>query len=169
MPSPLDPAKRATIVDALQGPGDPNVSQIARDEGVAKSTVHKIAREEGVNLERTRTKNATAAAQADNRARRAGLSQRFLEKANEALDQMEGPFLAFNFGGKDNTYNQHELERPPTGDLRNLMVVAATAFDKHLAAELHDTGDPDTSEVAQLRDTMREVSDQLKAQIRGGQ
>ncbi len=55
---------------------------------------------------------------------------------------MDKPHLVFNFGGKDNTYEEHLLQSPPTGDLKNLMVSAATAIDKHIVLERHDATDP---------------------------
>lgn len=139
MPAPLDPTKRAAIAAALREREQPKLNQLAREFGVSPDTISRIAKTEGVTFERTATKNATAAKQADNAARRAELSQRLLDRAVEALGQMDSEFLVFNFGGRDNTYAEHRLDRPPTGDLRNLMTVAAIAVDKHLAIERHDS------------------------------
>jgi transposase-like protein len=140
VPRPLPPDKRAAIVRDITT-GGKSAGRIARDHGVAQSTVSRIAKQDGLDFDRSQTKRATEAAVADNKARRAVISRKFLEKADELLDQMDQPHLVFNFGGKDNTYNERELDRPPTADLRNLIVSAATAFDKHLAADRHDSDD----------------------------
>jgi transposase-like protein len=136
VPRPLDDTKRAAILDDIRA-GKPR-NTVARDHGVSGSTVSKLARENDLAFDRSQTKNATEAKKADNAALRAATSRRLLEKANEFLDQMDRPHLAFNFGGKDNTYNEKWLDRPPVTDLRNLMTAAAVAVDKHLVIEKHD-------------------------------
>jgi transposase-like protein len=144
MPPRLEPAKREAILDDIRTAGETGESRntIARRCGVSPSTVSKIAEEAGLAgaFDRTQTENATRAKLADNRAVRADLSRRLLAKAGDLLDQMDEPHRAFAFGGKDNVYREHELPRPPAGDLRNLMVTAATAIDKHLALDRHDSG-----------------------------
>src|SRR4051812_25757019 len=50
-------------------------------------------------FDRSATKEATAAKQRDNRAGRAELASRLLDKANAALDDMHKPALVFAFGG----------------------------------------------------------------------
>lgn len=139
MPKPLPDAKRRKILADVRA--GKSCGQTARDHGVSRSTVSKLAREAGLTFERAQTKSATEAAVADNRALRAVTSRRFLSKCNQLLDQMDQPHLAFAFGGKDNTYNEHTLNRPPVDALRTLMTAAAVAFDKHLAADKHDAED----------------------------
>lgn len=145
--------KRNAIADDIRA-GKPR-NQIARDHDISAGTVTNIAREIGLTsaFDRSATKNATAAAVADNRAWRALTSRRFLKKANDLLDQMDQPHIVFNIGGKDNVYTEHLMDRPPTADLRNLIVSAATAFDKHLAQDRHDAGG-DVSEVESLLDSL---------------
>jgi len=142
MPKPLSQRKRAAILRDIKADGAKR-NEIARKHGVSPGTVTGIAKTAGITdaFDRSSTKRATEAAVADNAEWRAATSRRFLGKCNDLLDQMDVPHLVFAFGGKENTYNEHQLDRPPTGDLRNLMVSAATAFDKHLAAERHAAGD----------------------------
>jgi transposase-like protein len=139
VPPRIPDAKRAEILADINA-GTKGRNQIARDHDVSVSTVTKIAAEEGATtaFDRSQTKNATAAAVADSRAVRAATARRMLAKANELLDQMDQPHVVFNIGGKDNTYTEHLMDRPPTADLRNLMTCAAIALDKHLAIEKHD-------------------------------
>jgi transposase-like protein len=143
VPPRIPDDKRAAILADVRA-GHKGRNQVARDHGVALSTVTKLAKEAGVTdaFDRAQTKNATAAAIVDNKAMRVLAAQRLIVKAHELLDQMDQPHTVFNFGGKDNTYEERLLPKPPTGDLRNLMVTAATAIDKHLVLERHDANDP---------------------------
>jgi hypothetical protein len=144
MPPRIPDDKRAAILADIKenAPQGKSRGKIARDHDVSTFTVSKIAEEGGCSdaFNREQTKNATAAAVADNRSMRAELSRRLLEKAGDALDQMDQPHLAFAFGGRDNIYREQELPKPPTGDMRNLMVIAATAIDKHIVIDRHDSG-----------------------------
>lgn len=137
---PIPPDKREQVLTDVRA-GTKSQRQIARDNGVSTTAVRKIAASAGLNdWSRERTEKATRASLADQRAQRAVLSQRFLDEANWLLDQMHKPHLVYSFGGKENSYNDRELPQPPTTDLRNLMVSAATAYDKHLAQDRHDAG-----------------------------
>lgn len=130
--------KRAAILEDIKS-GEKARSQIAEDHAVSTTSVSKIAHDAGITdaFSRTQTKNATEAAQADNAASRARLAERFLEEAHRALDDLHKPHMVFSFGGKDNLYNEHEFSEPPPADKRNLMIIAATAADKHMAIDKH--------------------------------
>lgn len=133
---PLDERIVSAILASIDAGKSRN--ETAREHGVSASTVSRIAAANARSFDRAKTKNATEAARLDNAALRASTSRRLLEKANEFLDLMDQPHTAFNFGGKDNTYNEKLLDRPPVSDLRNLMTAAAVAVDKHLVIEKHD-------------------------------
>ncbi len=141
MPKRIDDTTRQAILDDIRKRAGRSTRELAAAHGVSDRFVRKIAEENDVTdaWSREQTKNATAASVADSKARRAAISAKFLTKADELLDQIDRPHLVFSFGGKDNTFNQKTLDRPPTGDIRNLMIAAATAFDKHVVAEKHDT------------------------------
>jgi transposase-like protein len=130
--------EREAIANAIRA-GKPR-NEIAREFSRSAGTVSNIATEYGLTdaFDRSATKNATEARQADNRARRAELSSRLLVKAGQLLDDMDAPAIVWNIGGKDNVYTEHQMPKPPTGDLRNLMVTAATAIDKHVVLEKVD-------------------------------
>ena len=146
MPPRLPDDKRAAILADIRA-GQLGNRGIAKKHDVAPSTVSRLAADAGIvgAFERSQTKNATEAAALDSKALRVRTARRFLDKANELLDQMDEPHLVFNFGGKDNTYEEHLLQKPPTGDLKNLMVSAATAIDKHLVLERHDSASSDAA------------------------
>lgn len=139
MPPRIPDETREAILEDVQS-GQLARNAIARKHKVGPATVSRIADEAGLDqpFDRTETKNATQARQADNRRRRAELSSRLLVKAGQLLDDMDRPAIVWNIGGKDNTYTEHPMPKPPTGDLRNLMVTAATAIDKHVVLERID-------------------------------
>lgn len=142
MPPPIEPERRQAIADAVQA-GQLSRNAIARQHGVTGATVGNIAREHDITpaFDRTLTKQASAARAADMAEARSRLRARLLAKAEDLLDQMDDPHLVYSFGGKDNEYNEHTLERAPTGDLRNLMTAAAIALDKHVVLDKHDSDD----------------------------
>lgn len=113
-------------------------NDIARELELSAGSVTAIAKAIGVSFDRTATAQAVHARAIDCRARRVQLSERLLNEAENFLDQLHKPFLAFAFGGRDNTYNSHELPGPPTGDARNLMQAASTAIGRHLDLVKHD-------------------------------
>jgi AraC-like DNA-binding protein len=139
---------RSAIAEAMRARrlGKPTVATIALDFGVSVRTVTRVAKDFGVipDESRARTENATRAVRATNAERRAELSKRLLEVASRALDDMDSPSIIFNFGGKDNTYNERTVERPPTTDRRNLATIAAIALDKHRMLDLHDSATDNT-------------------------
>jgi len=85
VPRPLDPDKRAAILDDIRAGKARNV--IARDHGVSPSTVSKVAHENGHTFDRSQTKDATAAAVADHASRRAALAERLIALAECSMDQ----------------------------------------------------------------------------------
>ncbi|MBG0830529.1 hypothetical protein HS041_22465 [Planomonospora sp. ID67723] len=138
--TPIDETKRDAILADIKT-GQKSRNAIARDHDVSVGTVTNIAKRSGLTsaFDRSSTKNATEAARLDNAALRAATSRRFLEEANRFLDDLHQPITVWNFGGKDNTFNSVEVPAPSTADKRNLIVSAATALDKHLAVEKHDS------------------------------
>ena len=150
--------KRGAVIDAIRAGG--TCRGIAKQQGVSSSTVARIAKDEGLTdafaANRTQTAKATTLKRADNAARRSALSVELLDVAEDMLHRMRSPHLVYNFGGADNSYNEHLLDTPPAGDLRNLMVTAATAIDKHVAIEKLDA-DRDVATAGALLDGLLET------------
>jgi hypothetical protein len=118
-------------------------NDIMRATGRSAHIVTKTVKDAGLSFDRTgQVAAATAARQADNKARRAQLVSRLYDRAEEFLEQVDKPHVVFNFGGKDNTYEERTLDRPPTPDIRNLIQSASIALQR--AADLEaidaDTG-----------------------------
>jgi transposase-like protein len=137
----ISDTKRQAIAADIRA-GKPR-NQIALEHGVSAGSVTNIAREFEISdaFDRSATKRATEAAVADLKAERAVTSRRFLVEANRQLDRLNEPYKVFGFGGRENSYNEHELPLPPAGETRNFMTAAAVAFDKHMAADKHDSDD----------------------------
>jgi hypothetical protein len=124
---PVEDAVRARAIELIKA-GTPR-NAIARELQIAPSSVSGIAKAEGLTFDRASDTASAAAARAhDLKVRRLALIEELFSKAEDHLVAIDQPFLAFNFGGKDNNYNEHELERPPTGDLLNLHRAASLAL-----------------------------------------
>ena len=140
MPAPLPDHKRTAILEDIKA-GGKSCRGIARAHGVSDAAVRKLAKDHGIvdAFSRAQTENATRAVVADNKARRAALSRRLLDEAERSLDRLNRPYLVYAFGGRDNDYNEHLMDIPPAGEVRNLMTSAAVAIDKHAVLEKLDT------------------------------
>ncbi|WP_336651597.1 MULTISPECIES: helix-turn-helix domain-containing protein [unclassified Leucobacter] len=107
-----------------------SVRAIADELGVSRSTVSRWAKEDGLAFDRARTAQAVAAHSIDLAAGRQRLAEKMLRRAEEALDELDKPYVVFSFGGRDNVYNEHELKRPPIEVKRNVLTMAGITFDK---------------------------------------
>lgn len=140
MPNALPPDVVAAIEHDLRTAEQPRQREIARKHGVSPGSVHNIAKRIGVSFDRSRTENATQAAVIDNDAELERIARRMLAEANAALDRMHGEFLVYNFGGRDNDYNEHTLAEAPVDAQRQLMTIAAIAVDKALKVRAESRG-----------------------------
>lgn len=116
-----------------------SLHEIAREMGWGKATVSKHARRLELPWDRTNIQAATQARVADARERRANLQVGLLEDAERLRTQVWAPTMAFNFGGKDNTYNEHQLEQPTFADQLKIMQSVGIAIDRSLKLDLHDS------------------------------
>lgn len=129
---------------ATRGTDAGSVRQIAARHGVAHSTVRRIINDANdpridAPSARARTENATAAMRANLAERRARLAELLIERAERELADMDQPVTVYNFGGKDNTYNEKLIASPGSADRRNMMIIAATAIDKHKILDQYDS------------------------------
>lgn len=109
---------------------DISASEIARQLGVSKSTVSRWAKADGIGFDRTKTAEATAAKSIDLAAARTRLAEKMSHRAEQLLDSLDDPYLVYNFGGKDNEYNEHTLDKPPVEVIRTAVTTAGITFDK---------------------------------------
>lgn len=107
-------------------------NQIAREIGRAQRTVSVIAAELDLVFDVSMTEDATRHRVAQLAERRAILAEALQGDAERLTEQMWQPAVVFNFGGKENSYNEREVNEPPTGDKKNLMAAAGIALEKSL-------------------------------------
>lgn len=139
MPAPRRPWTEDTELRELHAAGH-TLGDIAKRLDRSRSTISHHAKRLGLVWDRagTRTAAATAAKIADARTRRAQLAAALLDDAERLRAQMWAPTIVFNFGGKDNDYNQRELPEPPHGDKLKIMQAVGIAVDRVLKIDLHD-------------------------------
>lgn len=109
---------------------DLSVRAIAEELGVSRSTVSRWAKEEGLEFNRAQTARAVAAHTIDLAAGRTRLAEKMLHRAEQLLDSLDDPYLVYSFGGRDNVYTEHTLDKPPVEVIRNAVTTAGITFDK---------------------------------------
>ena len=109
---------------------------IAGELGRSKETVSRWAEKLGLSFSREKTAKAAEAVHVDNKARRVALEERLLVEAQKIMDQLWKPTLVFSFGGKDNDYNEHIIDRPTFGDQKAIVQTATTAIRE--STRLHE-------------------------------
>lgn len=100
---------------------------IARELGVGAATISRWARREGLSFNREATALAVRARVIDIAESQALLTQKMLLVGHEALDNLDGPYLVYSFGGRDNTYAEHLLDTPPLEVVRTAQTIAKDA------------------------------------------
>lgn len=142
---PLSPEQRAEIAEKMRetiGTPEGSVRKLAALFGVGPTSIRRIRDEFGLRSAdeaRAMTEKAAQQTKISNADRRAALAKRLLQVAEHALDDMAEPTIVFSFGGRDNTYAEHELLEPDFAGRQKLMTIAAIALDKHLVIEKHDS------------------------------
>jgi transposase-like protein len=149
MPKPLPARKRAAILRDIKTARDNGKSagQIARDHGVARSTVTKIAADTGNSdaFERTQTAKAARAKQADNKSKRTQLQADLLDDAQALRKRAWSPYQVVV--GSAEGAEIVELDLPPLPDVRAAYTSIGIIVDKDRAYE-KDKADGDGAENA---------------------
>lgn len=158
MPEPLTDDERERIV-ALARAGHPR-NHVAREVGRSPGVVSKVCKAAGVSFDREAVKSATEARQADNQAKRAQLQSDLLDDAIRLREQLWEPCVVYNFGGRDNTYEQHTLDQPDAAGKATLLRAVGIAVDKSVRlAEVDRAG----AGAAEGRGILGRLSDALGA------
>ncbi|MCI1643135.1 MAG: hypothetical protein LKI21_01060 [Bifidobacterium crudilactis] len=112
-------------------------NEIARQLHRSPATIGTYANKLGLTFDRTLTKNATKAKQADAASLRADLKLRLLREAQELMDDLHRPQLVYTFtpSGK---YVSHDVPKPPPADARNLMTSVGIALQRSIELEKVD-------------------------------
>lgn len=135
MPAPLDPAKREAIEEAIRA-GELSRNAIARQHHVAQGTVSRIARRlehdgEPPAFDRAKVAAATHARTEDMASRRAALAEALLSDAERIRAQLWQQCKWGNFGGKENTYAEVELDKPRFTDQSTILGAVEKAVRTH--------------------------------------
>lgn len=157
-PTPADVIERIRDL-ATAGMG---CNEIARQLNVSPRTVSRYAPPGA--FDRSATLAAVKARQADMAERRAKLAADLLEDAERMRRQLWEPTVVFNFGGKDNTYEDHELPEQPTEGKRTLMQAVSTAVAAHVRLVDHD-GDGGLDEAKSVLDGFMDAVARRAAEI----
>lgn len=107
-----------------------SASKIAAKLGVHQSTISRWAKADGLGFDRAKTAQAVAAKSIDLAAGRQELAELMLAESKAMLQKLDEPYLVYNFGGKDNTYEEHVLDSAPVDVRRNAITMAGITFDK---------------------------------------
>lgn len=146
---------------------------IGKQLGRSGRTISRIAAEQGLSFERAgATAAATAAKIADGQARRARLQVEALDAAQRLIGQMFAPTKVFNFGGKENDYNERQHDEPPFVDKRNIATALKALADTALKLAEYDkaTGnEDDQSMLVDLREALIAVRREAKSQPAAGE
>jgi len=105
-------------------------NEIARRVGISAGSVTNICRDAGLTFDRSETKHATEARQVDLAAGRIRLAEKMLAASEDMLDRIDDEYVVYNFGGKDNTFEQRTLDSAPVEVRRNVITTAGITFDK---------------------------------------
>jgi transposase-like protein len=147
MPKPLDDTKRAAILADIKA-GSKSRNQIARDHGVSPSTVTGVAKAEGITgaFDRSQTKEATQAREADCKALRAELKVDLLHDAQRLRKRIWGSHqvvVSTPQGAEVVT-----LDENPLTEIRSGYTALGIAVDKSIRLEEFDSDDTDGSKNA---------------------
>lgn len=141
---------------------------IGKQMGRSGRTVSRIAAELGLTFERgEQIRAATEARKADAAERRSRLQVEALEGAQKLMGQMFAPTTIYNFGGRDNEYNERSVKEPPFRDKRDIATALKALADTALKLAEYDkaTGhDGDRSMLVDLRDALRTARDNTRSQ-----
>lgn len=126
-------------------------NEIARLVDRSGRTVSRVVAEAGGTFERSaQTEAATKAQQEDNRRMRARLQALLLEDAMRIREQLWEPAVVYNFGGRDNTYEEHTLDRPDFAGQNAIMRTVGVAIDKAVKLAEADREKQDAGSVVSL-------------------
>lgn len=124
-------------------PTGKSCNEIAALFGRAPDTISRIARDEGHTFGYTNLKAAHEASRAYNEERRQRLRLDTVDKAERVLAQMFESAVVFSFGGRDNTYNEHEMDKPPPRDQRDIAQTFKTLMSVVFEIDKREAGGDD--------------------------
>lgn len=145
----LDPKVRQAIADELRSAEQPRQNAIAKKFNVSPSTVSKIAREEGVTFDRSKTVNATEARAADVDARLSRAQGELLDIYDLLRTKITAGsrLYAYEAGMGDTRHLVIETIEIEPRDYREFAVAIGVTLDKvaMLRKEMRGDGAPESA------------------------
>lgn len=136
MAAPVTDDERAQIIALIESGA--SCQAVAEQAGRSPDTISRIAKSIGWTFGHTNAARAREARSAYSAEKRAELAARITEEVERLLDDLRKPHLAFNFGGKDNTYEEHQLDEPPVEAKRALMQTIRDGLRTVIDIDRHD-------------------------------
>lgn len=139
-------AIRTAVVEAVKAEPAITWAELARRFGLATTTVKKwvvsagVRKPAGSPADAARAQNARSALAAELATRRANLADRLLSEAEALVESLHKEHMAYNFGGKDNTYAERLMPEPDVKSKQIILVSVGIALDKHMALKRYDSG-----------------------------
>lgn len=115
-----------------------SLNACAREMVRGTGTVCQHAKLLGLSWDRSHVLEANIARSIDAAALRTALEVDLLEDAARLRKQLFAPVLAYNFGGKDNTFSEHKLKQPSSRDQLDIMKATTIAVLHSLKISEHD-------------------------------
>ena len=123
-------------------------NEIARQIQRSGKTVSRLAAEQGLTFERgPEVAAATEARKVDAKARRAALALKLIDDAERLREQLFAPTLVYNFGGRDNIFEQAMIPKPSARDQQALMNAIGAAIDRSVKLDAYDRADEQMSAI----------------------
>jgi len=129
------------------------ISEQARRLKTSRTTIARRRKTLGLESDRTQTAAANEARRVDAKARRTAIAEGLLDDAEKLREQLFAPTVAFNFGGKDNTYEEHHLSEPTFADKLKIVQAVGVVVDRHIKLVEHDS-DTGISEATSMLDQL---------------
>jgi hypothetical protein len=143
---------------------------VEKQLGISKSTVTGWAKAAGTRTVRNEaTREATEARVVDLKARRQELTALLLEDAHKLRKQLWEPTVVFNFGGKDNDYNERSVDEPTFSDKRAILGAVGIAVDRVIKLEAVDQDGGQTAAVSMLDKLAKQLMEVDVVDLAGGE
>jgi|SRR5699024_3537312 len=149
-------AEKDKAVDLYQELGP---SRAAAKLGIPAPTISRWAKARGVStVTNSSTSAAVEARSRQLKQRRMDLAEQLLEDAHRLRMQLWEPTTVVNFGGKDNTFAEADINEPLFADKKHIMSAAGIAIDRVIKIEQMDEAKEESEGVSLI--------DGLAAQLR---
>jgi len=156
MPQPPIDAETQLRIAELAEEGI-SVRAIARELGIAPSTVARAGKRMGVSFDHSATAAATAARETDAKARRVEAALRALDAAMAELGKLRQPMrIAGIAGGNNAGVFTATLPRPTGAERLNIARIYRTYVDAHLRLTSADLGEAATDHARSLLGRLQE-------------